>query len=114
MAKNVSVVCLSAEILLAVFVGTAFCLGFSYMQKNASESTVMSRVNNKRKHMHQMRANVCFGTHFSTRVCAKVVCVFCMCVGHLSLTCTVFTFENEEQYWRMFILSVCSCNKGQK
>ena len=47
------------------------------------------RVNNKRKHAHQMRANACFGTRFSTCVCAKIVRAFCVCVGRLSLTCTV-------------------------
>ena len=46
-------------------------------------------VNNKRKHAHQMRANACFGTRFLTRVCAKIVRAFCVCVGRLSLTCTV-------------------------
>ena len=38
-----------------------------------------------------MRANACFGTRFLTRVCAKIVRAFCVCVGRLSLTCTVFT-----------------------
>ena len=51
------------------------------MQKNATQSTVM-RVNNKRKHAHQARV-------FLTRVCAKIVQAFCVCVGRLSLTCTV-------------------------
>ena len=46
-------------------------------------------VNNKRKHAHQMRANAYASTRFSTRVCAKMVRAFCVCVGRLSLTCTV-------------------------
>ena len=36
-----------------------------------------------------MRANACNGTRFLTRVCAKKVRAFCVCVGRLSLTCTV-------------------------
>ena len=36
-----------------------------------------------------MRANAYLSTRFSTHVCAKMVCAFCMCVGRLSLTCTV-------------------------
>ena len=55
------------------------------------------RVNNKRKHAHQMRANVCFGAHFLTRVCAKIVHAFCVCVGRLSLTWTVT--KPETPYW---------------
>ena len=51
------------------------------------------RVNNKRKHAHQMRANACLSTRFSTRVCAKIVRAFCVCVGRLSLTCTVIRDE---------------------
>ena len=39
--------------------------------------------------MHQMHANACTPTHFSTRICAKNVRAFCVCVGRLSLTCTV-------------------------
>ena len=36
MAKNVSAICLSAEIFLAMFVGTAFCLAFCWeKEKNA-------------------------------------------------------------------------------
>ena len=85
---------------LAVFVGTAFCLGFCYMQKNATQSTVMSRVNNKRKHVHQMRVLARVFQH----TFAQKLCVFCMCVGRLSLTCTVFTFENEGQLENVYSL----------
>ena len=63
-----------------------FC--FFVVQNNAIESTVM-RVNNKRKHAHQMYANARNGTRFSTHVYAKIVRAFCVCMGHLSLTCTV-------------------------
>ena len=41
----------------------------------------------------QMRANACLSTRFSTRVCAKIVRAFCVCVGRLSLTCTVIQHE---------------------
>ena len=64
-----------------------FCL-FFVVQNNAIDNTVM-RVNNKRKHAHQMRANARVRTRFSTRVYAKMVRAFCVCVGRLSLTCTV-------------------------
>ena len=35
-------------------------------------------------------ANAYVSTRFLTRVCAKMVRAFCVCVGHLSLTFTVF------------------------
>ena len=58
------------------------------------DNTVM-RVNNKRKHAHQMRANARVRTRFSTRVYAKIVRAFCVCVGRLSLTCTVLFFTGQ-------------------
>ena len=61
---------------------------FFVVQNNAIHNTVM-RVNNKRKHAHQIRANARVRTRFSTRVYAKIVRAFCVCVGRLSLTCTV-------------------------
>ena len=60
---------------------------FFVVQNNAIDNTVM-RVNNKRKNAHQMRANARVRTRFSTRVYAKIVRAFCVCVGRLSLTCT--------------------------
>ena len=41
-----------------------------------------------------MRANTCLSTRFLTRVCAKVVRTFCVCVGRLSLTCTVYPLKS--------------------
>ena len=46
----------------------------------------------------QMRANACVNTRFSTRVCAKIVRAFCVCVGHLSLTCTVHYLHYNDTY----------------
>ena len=37
----------------------------------------------------QIHTNACLGTRFLTRVCSKIVRTFCVCVGRLSLTCTV-------------------------
>ena len=60
---------------------------FSVVKKNATQSAIM-RVNNKRKHAHQMSANAHCSTRFLTHVCAKMVRALCVCVGRLSLTCT--------------------------
>ena len=51
------------------------------------------RVNNKRKYAHQMRAKAYLSTRFLTRVCAKMVRAFCVCVGrlHVSLSCKSVT-----------------------
>ena len=56
------------------------CVNFVERRKRMS----LMRVN-KRKHVH----DECFSTRFSTRVCTKIVRAFCLCVGRLSLTCTV-------------------------
>ena len=66
------------------------------MQKNAIDNTVM-RVN-KRKHAHQMSANACVRTRFSTRVYTKIVRAFSVCVGRLSLTCTVCATFNDFRF----------------
>ena len=86
-------VCFSTEIFLSGFCRNCLLSCSIVVHKNATESTVM-RVNNKRKHAHQMRANVCYSTRFSTRVSAKIVHAFCMCADHLSLTCTVAKLQN--------------------
>ena len=86
--KNVSAVALSAEISFYQRLWELPFVLFSVVKKNATQSTVM-RVNNKRKHTHQMRVNAHCRTHFLTCVCAKMVRAFCMCVGRLSLTFTV-------------------------
>ena len=95
-AKNKLIGCffIGVNILLAAFAG--FFLVSFVVQKNATQSTVM-RVNNKSKYAHQMqcaqmRANAYPSTRFLTRVCAKMVRAFCVCVGRLSLTCTVYIF----------------------
>ena len=38
---------------------------------------------------------------FSTRVCAKMVRAFCVCVGRLSLTCTVSPEELVGMFFKM-------------
>ena len=48
----------------------------------------ITKENTRIKCVH-LRANACESTRFSTRVCAKMVHAFWVCVGHLSLTCTV-------------------------
>ena len=78
------------------------------MQNNAIDNTVM-RVNNKRKHAHQMRANARVRTRFSTRVYAKIVRAFCVCVGRLSLTCTVDMVVLQRGQGTSLILP-CHCN----
>ena len=63
------------------------------VQKNATESTVI-RVNNRNMRIKcvQMGAYAYFGTRFSSRVCLKSVHAFCVCVGCLSLTCTIVSW----------------------
>ena len=58
---------------------------FFVVQNNAIDNTVM-RVNNKRKHARQMRANARIRTRFSTRVYAKIVRAFCVCKVCIPLT----------------------------
>ena len=77
MAKEKRIAHLFAEIPLAVFIGIAFCLVFCCAQ----ECHRKHRVNNKRKHEHQMCTNVSVGTRFSTRISAKLVHPLCVCVG---------------------------------
>ena len=100
--KNVSAVALLAEISFQWRLWELPFVLFSVVKKNATQSTVM-RVNNKRKHMHQMRVNAHCRTCFLTHVCAKMVHAFCVCVGRLSLTCTVGICTCAYKYLRMCV-----------
>ena len=60
--KHIRCLIVGRDILLAAFVGIAFCFIF-VVKKNATQSTVM-KVNNKRRHTHQMCANAHVGTGF--------------------------------------------------
>ena len=75
----------------AVFVGTAFYLSLLLCRRMQHKGQLWEWITkgNTRIKCAQMRANACFGTRFLTRVCAKIVRAFCVCVGRLSLTCTV-------------------------
>ena len=110
--KNASAVALSAEISFKRRLWELPFVLFSVVKKNAKQSTVM-RVNNKRKHAHSCafaRKRAC-RTRFLTCVCAKMVRAFCVCVGRLSLTCTVHTVG---MYQRdMYIPEVCTCVCGR-
>ena len=88
-----SAVCFSAEIQL-FFSGvcrncllSCFLL-FRRMPHKAQLWEWITKINMRIK-CAQMCANACFSTRFLTRVCAKVVHAFCVCVGRVSLTCTV-------------------------
>lgn len=88
---------------LAVFV--PFVLVFvMYMQKNATETTVMSTEFITKGNMYIKCMQTTVLARIFQHMFAQKLCVFCMCVGRLSLTCTVFTFENEGQLENVYSL----------
>ena len=88
--KHISCFFISVNILLAASVGFFFfSLVLWRMPHKAQLWEWITKANTRIKICAQMRANGYVGTCFLTRVCTKMVRAFCVCVGCLSLICTV-------------------------
>ena len=114
--KNVSAVALSVEISFLWRLWELPFVLFSVVKKNATQSTVM-RVNNKRKHTNQVRANAskCILSHtfFDTRLHENGACVLRVRRPLISdLYCkypSIFLKSNEGYYiYYMCILQIFS------
>ena len=86
-----SAVCFSAEIFFSGVCRNCLLSCFLLCRRMPHKAQLWEWITkgNTRIKCAQMRANACLSTRFLTRVCAKIVRAFCVCVGRLSLTCTV-------------------------
>ena len=102
-----SAVCFSAEIFFSGVCRNCLLSCFLLCRRMPHKAQLWEWITkgNTRIKCAQMRANACFGTRFLTRVCAKIVRAFCVCVGRLSLTCTVF--RRTTLFWESTDKYVC-------